>query len=347
MTRTNGFGTSTTSKRSTVTKRLLWILAAVAVLGAAFYVAFQISPWPSALFYRYLMDRAGVATALERHVPPGVSSKLNERYDPADLDALLDIHYPSTIENSGKALTTIVWIHGGGWLSGSKDQIANYAKILAANGYTVVGVNYSLAPGAHYPVPVRQVNAALAFLVKNADRFHIDPSRIVLAGDSAGAQLAAQTANIIGIPAYAKTVGIVPAIERAQLIGAILYCGLYDPRLVRLEGPFAGFMQAVGWSYFGTKDFLSLPKIAEFSVIGHVSADFPPLFISAGNDDPLLDNSLAMAAAVAAKGVPVDRLFFPSDYKPPLPHEYQFNLDNDAGKLTLKRSLEFLAGLPK
>jgi hypothetical protein len=50
-----------------------------------------------------------------------------------------------------------------------------------------------------------------------------------------------------------------------------------------------------------------------------------------------------MAAAVAKQGVHVDGLFYPRDYKPALPHEYQFNLDTAAGKAALERSLQFLA----
>jgi hypothetical protein len=111
--------------------------------------------------------------SLEKHVPPALSAQLNERYDPADPDALLDVFYPSAIAD--KPLPTIVWVHGGGWISGSKDDIANYGKVLAGKGYTVVGVDYSLAPGKTFPTPIRQVNAALGYVVKNAERLRVDP----------------------------------------------------------------------------------------------------------------------------------------------------------------------------
>lgn len=74
-----------------------------------------------------------------------------------------------------------------------------------------------------------------------------------------------------------------------------------------------------------------------------MTADFPPAFISAGNADPLLRHSTALAETLASHGVSVDSLFFPSDYAPGLPHEYQFNLDTDAGRLALDRSGAFLA----
>ncbi|MFZ5877012.1 MAG: alpha/beta hydrolase [Nitrospirota bacterium] len=315
------------------------------MLGVVGYVAVQVSPWPSALFYRALMDRGGRAAhqALERYVPAGVTAQLDERYDPADRDAYLDVFHPAQAEQTNQALPTIVWVHGGGWFSGSKELVSNYLKILAAKGYPTVGVGYTLAPEGNYPTPVRQVNAALAYLGQNAQRLRVDPSRLILAGDSAGAQIAAQLANVISVPSYARAVGVVPAVERSQLRGAILYCGAYELGLVDFNGGFGHFLRTAMWSYSGSKGFLSLPRLDPFSVLRYVTADFPPVFISAGNADPLLKHSRAFAAAAASQGVTVDTLFFPDNYAPGLPHEYQFNLDTDAGRLALDRSVEFLA----
>ena len=306
-------------------------------------VAFQVSPWPSVLLIRraFNEDAQKASQALEKHIPPTLSAQLNEHYDPADPDALLDVFYPSAIAD--KPLPTIVWVHGGGWISGSKDDIANYGKVLAGKGYTVVGVDYSLAPGKTFPTPIQQVNAALGYLVKNAERLRIDPDHIVLAGDSGGAHIAAVTANAIAVPSYAATLGIVPAIERRQLAALLLYCGPYTVEGVNLDGPFGRFLTTVLWSFSGSKDFKSNPKFAAAWVLNHVTAEFPPSFISAGNGDPLLPQSIALADTLASRGVRVERLFFPADHRPPLPHEYQFNLDNEAGRLALERSLAFLA----
>lgn len=325
--------------------RLLWALGVGAILAAASYAAFQLSPWPSALVIRAAFDKGAntASQALAKHVPPGVTARLNERYDAADPDASLDVFYPSEIENGERALTTVVWVHGGGWISGSKNQIANYAKILAGNGYTVAGVDYSVAPGKTYPTPLRQVNAALAYLQRNAKRLHVDASRFVLAGDSGGAHIAAQVANLVSSPAYATALGIAPSIRRPQLRGVILYCGGYDFWKIDFDGPFGEFMHTALWSYFGRKDFPDHPLFATASVSGYLTADFPPAFISVGNADPLAPQSRALAVALAARGVRIDSLFFPDDYAPALAHEYQFNLDIPAGQLALERSLKFLA----
>ena len=316
------------------------ILPLVLLSGLA---AFQVSPWPSVLLIRRVLqkDAQSASQALEKHVPPALSAQLNERYDPADPDALLDVFYPSAIAD--KPLPAIVWVHGGGWVSGSKDDIANYAKVLAGKGYTVVGVDYSLAPGKTFPTPIRQVNAALGYLVSNAERLRIDPDHIVLAGDSGGAHIAAVTANAIAVPSYAAMLGMVPAIERRQLAAMLLYCGPYTIEGVNLDEPIGKFLSAVLWSFSGSKDFKSNPSFAAAWVLNHVTGEFPPSFISAGNSDPMLPQSIVLADRLASRGVRVERLFFAGDHKPPLPHEYQFNLDNEAGRLALERSLAFLA----
>ena len=326
-------------------RALVWIGGAIAVLGAACYIAFQVSPWPAALLIRRAFEQDGrqVSQALAQHVPAGVAAQLNERYDRGDPDARLDVFYPAELAQSGGSRLTVVWVHGGGWIAGSKDEIANYARILAGNGYTVVGVDYSLAPAHVYPTPVRQINAALSFLQRQAGRLHVDPSRFVLAGDSGGAHIVAQVANVISSPQYARQLGIVPAISRPQLVGLILFCGPYDTRHVKLDGAYGGFLRTVLWSYSGSRDFLGNPTFATASVIDYLTAEFPPSFISVGNADPLAPHSYALADALARRGVQVDTLFFPRDHLPALPHEYQFNLDTDAGRLALERSLAFLA----
>ena len=330
-------------------KRSAWVKIAVAILivvplvPLAMLVAFRVSPWPSALLIRRAFERdvLSVSQALEKHVPPALSAQLDERYDAVDPDALLDVFYPSA--NLGKPLPTIVWVHGGGWVSGSKEEIANYGKVLAGQGYTVVGVNYSLAPGKIFPTPMRQLNAALGYLVKNAERLHVDPDRIVLAGDSAGAQIVAVTANAITVPSYARMLGIEPAVERRQVAAVVLYSGRYNIDGADLDGPFGGYLRTVLWAFSGTKDFENDPKFAAAWVLKHVTAEFPPAFISAGNDDPLLPQSIALADMLASHGVRVERLFFARDREPALPHEYQFNLDNEAGRLALAHSLAFVA----
>ena len=322
-------------------KAVVWVLLALVACCAIAYAALELSPWPSALAYRWWMDHGGVEMnlALEEHVPPEVGARLDHHYDANDPDALLDVYFP---ESATKPLPTIVWVHGGGFLAGDRRQVGNYLRILAGRGYTTVAVGYSLGPASHYPTPLRQVNAALAYLERNAIPLRIDPEHLFLAGDSAGAHIAAQMANIVSSPEYAKTVGIEPAIRRAQLRGVILHCGLYDLGLAKFDGLYGHFMRTIVWSYSGVKEFGEKARLPEFSIPRNVTGNFPPAFISVGNADPLRPHSRLLADALAKRGVKVDALFFPDDYRPALPHEYQFHLDTGAGREALDRTVRFL-----
>jgi acetyl esterase/lipase len=150
-------------------------------------------------------------------------------------------------------------------------------------------------------------------------------------------------ANVISSPSYAKVMGISPAVEKSQLRGVVLHCGLYDPHHLDFDGAFGSFLATAGWSYFGFRQFLSDPRLEQFSVVRNVTADFPPMFISVGNGDGLAAHSYLLAEIAKRQGVSVDSLFFPTDYMPALPHQYQFNLDTEAGRTALERSVAFIA----
>ena len=90
--------------------------------------------------------------------------------------AYLDIYTPDAA--GGQPRPVILWVHGGGFISSSPATVADYTILLAHAGYTVTSLDYSLAPGARYPVPVRQGNAALRYLRAYAGRFGGDPGRI-------------------------------------------------------------------------------------------------------------------------------------------------------------------------
>ena len=331
-TREGRFGVSITGRTA--------LGAGIVVAGLA--LAFQLSPWPSALLIRWAFDSGGWRSnaLLASRVPAGVSAQLDKTYDPQDPDARLDVYYPA----ASPAPLTVVWIHGGGFVSGSKEQIANYARILAAGGYTVVAVDYSVAPARTYPTPLLQVNRALGFLLQDAGRLHITPERIVLAGDSAGAQIAAQLANIITSPAYARSVGVTPSITR--LAGVLLYCGPYAMTGTPGGGLAARwFARTVQWSYSGRRDYTGDPRSATLALVNFLTPRFPPTFISVGNADSLAPQSYALAGALARQGVRVDALFFPADYDSQLPHEYQFSLETREARLALTRSQQFLDSL--
>ena len=69
-------------------------------------------------------------------------------------EAKLDIYTP----RADGPHPTVLHIHGGGWVGGSKDELSGYFKILAMEGLSVVGVDYSRAPQHRYPTPLRQIS---------------------------------------------------------------------------------------------------------------------------------------------------------------------------------------------
>lgn len=315
-------------------------IAAVAVVAAG-YAAFHLTPWPSVLLIRHAFakDADQRNAALVSHASGNVAVMPDQRYGEGSRE-LIDIYHPA---DADRALPTLIWIHGGAFIAGDRADLSGYAKVLAGKGYTVAAVGYPLAPGARYPEPTLAANKATAFLLANVERYHIDQQRLFIVGDSAGAQIAAQlTAGTVD-PAYGKAVGFDPALRKAGIRGAVLFCGIYDASSVSTEGPFAGFIRTVLWSYFGSPDVVGDPRVAQFSVADHVTAGFPPAFISVGNADPLAPQSAKLADALRANGVAVETLFFPPDHAPPLQHEYQFDLDGEAGKQALLRLEAFLA----
>jgi acetyl esterase/lipase len=319
---------------------------AILALVVAVVLAWAISPWPRVWVIGYFFDLGGTITAhkLARLVPPGVVTVGDLAYRPADPnDPRLDVFFPGAVAGTTWRLPTVVWVHGGGWIAGRRSDVANYARILAAHGFTTVAVGYALPPAAVYPVPVEEVNAALGYLTDHAGQLHIDPARLVLAGDSAGAQIAAQVADIVTNPEYARAMDITPAARPSQLAATVLACGVYDLARAGDRGGFiAKFFSAMLWAYSGRRDFRQDPRLRLMSVALHLTPRFPATFVTAGNGDPLVGQTREMARRLRGLGVPVDALLYPPGHRPRLPHEYQFNLAVPAGREALRRIVAFL-----
>ncbi len=329
-------------------KIFLWVIGSIIGLIAFVLLAFRVSPWPGVLVIRHVFDdgAAKVHQALLAHQPSvAVTTIANQQYYPNDSDAYLDAYFPANV--GSKKLPLLIWTHGGAWISGNKDDYAPYYKLIAAKGFAVVALNYTLSPSKAYPAQLRQMNEAYAYIKQNATSFHSDMGRVFFAGDSAGSQLSAQMAAMITNPFYAQEVGIAPNFAKSQLKGVVLNCGIYkmgelatpDPTLPKIVG--WGDDVAV-WAYSGTKNFTD-PIIHQMSPYYHVTGDFPPTYISGGNADPLTNvQSKPFAQELTTLGVPVTTLFYSDNHQPALPHEYQFNLDNNDGMQALAMTVSFL-----
>lgn len=157
----------------------------------------------------WLFDRgaAQASQALAPLVPTSVQTLADQPVDGPWPALRFALHLPDTPQPpGGRAL--LVWIHGG-WVSGRKEDVANYLRIVAARSdLAVASLDYTLAPEAVHPTQLQQVHAGLLTLRARAESLGFDPQRIVLAGDSAGAQLAAQLAAAITHPGYGQRLGV-------------------------------------------------------------------------------------------------------------------------------------------
>lgn len=328
----------------------MWSVGVILGVVVLTLVAFRVSPWPGALVIRYVFTSSDSKTskALEKHKPSApIATLANQKYSPHDPDALLDAYFPQHISEPSGKLPVVIWTHGGAWVSGGKKDNATYFELLAAEGFSVISVDYTRGPEKRYPTAIKQLNEAYAYIQANADRLHADTQKIFLAGDSAGSQLSSQMATIVTNPAYAAAVGIRPNLLPAQLKGVVLNCGIYkmdvliqpNPALPKIVG---WGTDVSAWAYTGTRD-LSSPVYREMSAYYHVTSAFPPAYITGGNGDPLTSaQSKPFAKKLESLSVPVTSLFYENSHQPALPHEYQFNLDNAEGKAALAATVTFL-----
>ena len=197
-------------------------------------------------------------------LPAGVTQLRNISYGSHEEDNLLDVYYP---EGTNRPLPTIVSIHGGGYVYGTKEIYRRYGMDMAKRGFAFVNFNYRRAPKWKFPTPLTDTNAVMEWIVKNAHRYHLDPDRIILLGDSAGAQMTSQFASMMTNPEYGQIFGLKLAKVRIRAIG--LFCGLYDLS-ARGKMPRRGMYK----DYFG-----KLPmEDPRFRCLESITDKYPPAF---------------------------------------------------------------------
>jgi len=246
-------------------------------------------------------------------LPAGVTECRNISYGSFGTDNLLDVYYP---EGTDAALPTIVSIHGGGYVYGSKEIYRRYGMDMARRGFAFVNFNYRLAPKWKFPTPLCDTNAVLEWVVKNCRRYHLDPQRIILLGDSAGAQLASQYAAIHANPEYAACFAMkLPKI----IIRAVgLFCGMYDMATLA-KAPRRGLHM----DYLGKALPADDPR---FRVLESVTADYPPAFIATFANDFLRENALPMYEFLTEKGIPTQWKCYGAPEDKKVGHVYHINI---------------------
>ena len=223
-------------------------------------------------------------------LPEGVTECRNISYGPHGNDNLLDVYYP---EGTASPLPTIVSIHGGGYVYGSKEIYRRYGMDMARRGFAFVNFNYRLSPKWKFPTPLADTGAVLDWVVKNQQRYHLDPDRIILLGDSAGAQLTSHYAAIHTNPEFASLFPI--KLPRVNIRAVGLFCGMYDiPKFA------VGRHKGLANDYLGRKFDMTDRRL---DVLGAVTEQFPPAFVITSCCDFLHDAAEPMYDFLTAKGI--------------------------------------------
>ncbi len=205
----------------------------------------------------------------------------------------LDLYYPDTAGPWPGA----VFVHGGGWVGGSKQDPSGASEIAALRdaGFLVASVNYRLAPAHPFPAMIEDVACAIRFLRAHAGELHLDRQRIGAWGTSAGGHLV----SLLGTsdPSAGFVVGEYP--EQSSRVQAV--ASLYGP--TDFTVPFAGGYDGRNAVFGGFDRALASP-------ITYVTSDDPPFLFVHGKLDTLVppSQSQALAEELSAAGVPAQLL---------------------------------------
>jgi acetyl esterase/lipase len=233
------------------------------------------------------------------------------------------------IPNGAGPFPGILFIHGGGWLNGDRYQMVKLIRDLAARGYVGFTIDYDVDP-AHYPTSFIESLAALQYLRDHAAEFHLDPTRIAVAGSSAGGELAALVAlNPSGVtvpPASSASV----AVQSVQ--AAVILNGVLD--LTAL-----GDKSNMVTQYLGGVCTSLAEACKDASPILHIHAGAPPFYVGHGTADQTVPFAQAEAFAAALRTAKVPVRFFTATGGPHTfwlkPDFYSRNLEDLTSFLSL------------
>ena len=199
---------------------------------------------------------------------------------------------------SAPALPCYVHLHGGGFALGDLDTSDRFLRLVAAeSGVVVCGVDYALSPEARFPVQLEQVLRVIGWLAASGQEFGVDTGRLVLGGDSAGANLALSAM-------LALRDGHVDLVRRGILIYPMLSpASDSESHALFGDGRFGLSTARLDWfwrSYVDTAQMLADPRVAP------LAADLtglPPQLILAAALDPLRDDAQRLADQLGEAGI--------------------------------------------
>ena len=210
-------------------------------------------------------------------------------------DNKVDLYLP---RDDGAPKPVLMYIHGGGWVGGSKESSVLRVLPWLEMGWAVVNVEYRLGRVSRAPAAVEDCLCALRWVIRNAERYNFDPSRIVTTGNSAGGHLALTTGMI---PASAGLDRECPGDEDLGVAAIINWYGITDVGDL-LDGPNMK-TYAVGWMG-------SLPNRFDVarrtSPLTYVREGLPPILTIHGDADPTVpyQQAVQLHAALGDRSVP-------------------------------------------
>ncbi|MBV6457740.1 MAG: hypothetical protein HONBIEJF_00859 [Fimbriimonadaceae bacterium] len=197
-----------------------------------------------------------------------------------------------------ETLPLVVFVHGGGWISGDRTMFRDEAIWLAEKGYACACPSYRLAPLHPFPAAVSDVQTMVAYARRESSSLAIDPTCVAVIGNSAGGHLAAMTA-LLDHPLDPKLDlgGFSPKADTAVAISPIT--DLTDPRGQHLP---------IAWSFL--EQFMACPFEGhellwhQASPLHHVSGTASPLLIIHGDEDDVVpvEQSQRLAEALTTAG---------------------------------------------
>lgn len=218
----------------------------------------------------------------------------------------IDIYVPSFPTTQRPC---VVLIHGGGWSIGDKRSYASFCLQFMRLGFVACTLNYRLTPSAVWPQQIGDVQLAIRYLKNNAGTYNLDPARIGMVGDSAGAHLCLCAAAYMNtIHTNADTQSQLPGVSNT--IACVV--DLFGPAdMVYMYNNSAGKSDIVALANTATPTS-NAALYADMSPTGNVGASFPPTLIFNGTTDTYAppQNALNMQAALAAQGVQNNIYFF-------------------------------------
>ena len=197
-----------------------------------------------------------------------------------------------------RGLPALLFFHGGGWVVGNLDTHDRIMRLLAEkSGVLVLGIDYRLAPEHKFPAAHEDALAGLRHAIHHGADWGIDPERLAVAGDSAGANLA--VAGCLGLDATERRA------VRLQLLyyGAF---GLTDSPSLRACGDASYGLTGADMARYRQHLMRSPADLAD-PRLNNLAGDLrglPPAFIAAAELDCLLDDSHALVGALEKAGVP-------------------------------------------